>query len=111
MCKALVRHGCTPEALMSLMGDSRRVRRLCGCVVGAALTTAIVWLSPRQLVTGAGEPPSCNMKGYKQVPGLTAAADAGGVDLAWNGDRDQEVRLRLGSVDGVPGIRELALRR
>jgi len=51
------------------------------------------------------------MPGYKAMPGLTAVSDAKGVELTWDGERDVELRMRLGIVDGTPTIRELSVRR
>ena len=52
----------------------------------------------------------CSMGGYKAVPGLTAVSEPGGVDLTWDGEGNQQVRLRLTITGGAPVIRELAVR-
>jgi hypothetical protein len=75
------------------------------------LAIAIASPSSRQPVVAGRGTTTCTMKEYKPVAGLTAATEAGGVALTWNGDPDQELRLRLGVVNGAPGIRELAIRR
>jgi hypothetical protein len=56
------------------------------------------------------------MSGYNAVPGLTAVSEPDGVGVTWDGDRDQQVRLRLArlarleTTGGAPVIRELAIR-
>jgi hypothetical protein len=54
---------------------------------------------------------SCNLTGYKAIPGLTATTAGDSLALAWDADRGQEMRLRLGLERGTPTIRELAIRR
>ncbi len=53
----------------------------------------------------------CNLADYKASPGLTAESANDTLTLTWDGDRDQEVRLRLTITGGTPTIRELAVRR
>ncbi len=53
---------------------------------------------------------ACSMSGYKAAAGLTATAEAGGVVLEWDGDANNQVRLRLAVVNGAPAIRELAVK-
>jgi hypothetical protein len=54
---------------------------------------------------------TCSMAAYKAMPGLTAISDAKGLEVAWDGERDVELRMRLGIVDGTPTITELSVRR
>ena len=54
---------------------------------------------------------SCNMSAYKAQAGLTAAADGSSLIVTWNGEGDQEVRLRLVVNGGTPTLEEIALRR
>src|ERR1700736_638777 len=54
---------------------------------------------------------ACTMAGYKETPGLSAAGDRDGVSVIWDGDKDQEARLRLTINHGVPTIQEVAVRR
>jgi len=59
----------------------------------------------------SADPLACNLSGYKPLPGLSAAAADNALVVTWDGDRNQEVRLRLGVEGGTPTIRELAVRR
>jgi hypothetical protein len=54
--------------------------------------------------------PTCNLASYRPVPGLTAAVVDHALTVTWDGDRDQQLRLRLGVVSGTPTIQELAVR-
>ena len=55
--------------------------------------------------------PACDMAGYHAQPGLAAANGADGLTLTWDGERDRDLRMRLGIDAGTPTIRELAVRR
>ena len=57
------------------------------------------------------DPLNCDLTAYKAVSGLTAAVADDALTLTWEGDRSQEVRLRLAIASGTPTIRELAVRR
>src|SRR3954463_7633839 len=57
------------------------------------------------------DPLVCTLSGYKAAPGLTAAVADNVLTLTWDGDRTQEVRLRLAVERGAPALRELAVRR
>ena len=59
----------------------------------------------------SADPLVCTLSGYKAAPGLTAAVADNVLTLTWDGDRTQEVRLRLGVDGGAPTMRELAVRR
>ena len=59
----------------------------------------------------SADPLMCTLSGYKAVPGLTAAAADNVLAVTWDGDRNQEVRLRLTVESGTPTIRDLAVRR
>jgi hypothetical protein len=59
----------------------------------------------------SADPLMCTLSGYKAVPGLTAAAADNVLTVTWDGDRNQEVRLRLTIESGTPTIRDLAVRR
>jgi hypothetical protein len=52
-----------------------------------------------------------NLSQYKSVSGLTAVADAATLTLTWDGDRNQEIRLRLGITTGTPTIQDLSIRK
>ena len=46
------------------------------------------------------DPLNCSLSQYKATSGLTAVADAATLTLTWDGDRNQELRLRLGDHRG-----------
>src|SRR5262245_55566658 len=49
----------------------------------------------------------CNLVDYKPAPGLRASIAGDALTLTWDGDRNQEVRLRFVVEDGTPKISEL----
>jgi hypothetical protein len=57
------------------------------------------------------DPLTCSLADYKSTPGLTATAAENALTVTWDGDKQQELRLRLGIEGGTPTIRELAVRR
>jgi hypothetical protein len=63
------------------------------------------------LLIGASKPPTVDLTGYRSQPGLQAAADDNTLTLRWDGERQQECLARFEIVDGVPTIRELAVRK
>ena len=56
------------------------------------------------------DPLNCNLSGYKAMAGLTAAVSENMLTLAWDGERDEQLRLRLAIEQGTPTIREIAVR-
>jgi hypothetical protein len=64
------------------------------------------------LVTSAlsADPLTCNLTGYKALPGLTAAVSDNTLAITWDGEKNREVRLRLTIDNGTPTIRDLAVR-
>src|SRR5581483_45477 len=73
----------------------------------ATLATAgLIWVLPAK-----ADPVSCNLSDYRAQAGIAAGREGDDLVLTWNGDRDQEVRLRLSIVDGRPILKEIALRR
>ncbi len=62
-------------------------------------------------VPAGADPLNCNLTQYKASPGLTAAVQADTLTLTWDGDKDQQVRLRLAVTSGTPMVREIAVRR
>jgi hypothetical protein len=54
---------------------------------------------------------NCSLAEYRASPGLAAAIAGDTLTVTWEGDRNQEVRLRLAIDSGAPVIEELALRR
>ena len=72
-----------------------------------ALTTAALALVASAL---HADPMTCNLAGYKALPGLTAALSDNTLAVTWDGDKNAEVRLRFAINNGVPTIRDLAVR-
>ena len=62
-------------------------------------------------VPAAADPMSCNLSGYRATPGLSATSGDHTLTVSWDGDRNQQLRLRFGILGGTPIIQELALRR
>src|SRR5882672_2415000 len=54
---------------------------------------------------------SCDLGAYTSASGLTAGNAADGLRLLWDGEKDQQLRMRLGIDGGVPTIRDLAVKR
>jgi hypothetical protein len=63
------------------------------------------------LVTGASKPPSVDLTGYRPQPGLQAAQETDTLTLRWDGGRQRELLARFATVDGVPTVTELAVRK
>ena len=72
-----------------------------------ALATAALALVASAL---HADPLRCNLAGYKALPGLTAAVSDNTLAVSWDGDKNAEVRLRFTINNGVPTIRDLAVR-
>ena len=53
---------------------------------------------------------NCSLAEYQAAPGLAAAEVDDTLTLTWDGDTNQEVRLRLTIASGTPTIRDLAVR-
>ena len=66
-----------------------------GGALGACLLVAMSQSPAAGPMLAAPPAPGCGISGYKAAPGLTAVPEPGGVALTWDGDRDQQVRLRL----------------
>ena len=75
--------------------------------IRAALVTAC--LGVPALVRA--DPLTCSLERYKAATGLTAKVADDTLILSWDGDRNDEVRLRLTLESGTPTIRDLAIRR
>src|SRR5258708_13360939 len=54
---------------------------------------------------------SCNLSGYKSAAGLSAAVAGDALTLTWDGERNQEMRLRFAITAGTPTIQDLAVRK
>jgi hypothetical protein len=81
------------------------VRYAVGLVAALAMVIGVA-----AFPTGA-QSPVCDLTSYRAQPGLTASNGADGLTVAWDGEPDRNLRLRLAIDDGTPTIRELAVRR
>ena len=73
-----------------------------------ALAVALFLLVPS---AAHADPMACNLSAYKRVAGLVAVNTDNTLTLTWDGDRNQELRLRFGLTGGTPTIQDLAIRR
>jgi hypothetical protein len=62
------------------------------------------------LIGGATKAPIVDMTEYKPQPGLQAGTEADTLTLRWDGEGQQECVARFTVLDGVPTVRELAVR-
>src|SRR6202035_3324848 len=53
---------------------------------------------------------TCNLSEYKATPGLMAEAAQETVTITWDGEKNDEIRLRLSLQNGTPAIQDVALR-
>jgi hypothetical protein len=53
---------------------------------------------------------TCNLSEYKPTPGLAAAAERYNLTVTWDGEKNEEISLRLGLRNGSPLIEEIAIR-
>lgn len=53
----------------------------------------------------------CGWRDYKAQPGLVAELREGSLSVTWDGERGEQLRMRLAVENGQPQIRELAVRR
>ncbi|HXB67896.1 MAG TPA: hypothetical protein VNY05_06620 [Candidatus Acidoferrales bacterium] len=53
---------------------------------------------------------SYNLSEYRAAPGLTAESAQKTLTVTWDGERNEEIRLRLALQNGTPVIQEIALR-
>src|SRR5947208_16741950 len=62
-------------------------------------------------ISAYGQTLTCDLTGYKPMPGLSASAAKNSLTVIWDGDRGEELRLRFGTSAGSPVIQELAVRK
>jgi hypothetical protein len=93
------------------MFEQRRVYDSRHLHMRTLLTTALATLLVSVGARASADPLACSLTGYKAQPGLTAASADNTLTLTWDGDRNQEVRLRFTVESGTPTIKELAVRR
>lgn len=60
--------------------------------------------------TAAADPLTCDLSAYKTQSGLAATLSPDLLTVTWDGDRQQELRLQLTLTQGVPTLREVAVR-
>jgi hypothetical protein len=70
---------------------------------------AVATIAIAVALTVRGDAIGCNLSGYHAAAGLTASATDRELTIAWDGNHDQMLRMRLGIEDGNPIIEELAL--
>ena len=58
-----------------------------------------------------GQALQCDMSGYKAMDGLTAQSGAGGLEVSWRGERNQQLSATFALRGGQPTIHELAVRK
>ena len=63
------------------------------------------------LLTGAANPPIVDLTGYRPQPGLEAVRQEDTLTVRWDGESEQECLARFTVLDGVPTVRELAVRK
>ena len=80
-------------------------------LAAATLVGAFILMGALALPASAANTSAmCNMSGYKASSGMTASAADGALAITWDGDHNQELRLRLAIQNGTPTIQELAVR-
>src|SRR5689334_20241884 len=57
------------------------------------------------------DPMACNLSGFKPSPGLAATMEGNALSITWDGDKTDEMRLRLGINGGTPTIQDLSIRK
>ena len=62
------------------------------------------------IATSAIQAQTCNLSEYKASPGLTAEAAPKTLTVIWDGEKNDEIRLRLSLQNGTPVIQDVALR-
>ncbi len=75
--------------------------RLHGLFIGAALCSGIA----------PGQSLNCDLKEYKALDGLQAEVREGVVNVAWRGERGQQLRAAFAIRGGQPVVQELAARK
>lgn len=76
-----------------------------------ALGLAVGAYMAESRVLAANSPMNCNLSAYQGTSGLNAAINGDSLTVMWDGDRNQELRLRFVIDNGTPTIAELAARK
>src|SRR5690349_4228133 len=71
-----------------------------------ALLGGILWTA-----LAAGQELNCDLTGYKAQDGLKAQMKDGALELAWRGERQNELRAAFTVRGGQPVVQELAVRK
>ena len=82
-------------------------------IVAAALASIVrvaLYVSQPGVLAAPGSL-NCNLAAYKTTTGLSAAMAGEALAVTWDGERNQELRLRFTIDGGTPTIQELAVRR
>jgi hypothetical protein len=80
-------------------------------LAGVALLVAVTAYVLGPHVLAATSPLNCNLSAYQGTGGLNAAVTGDSLAVTWDGDRNQELRLRFVIDNGTPTIADLAARR
>jgi hypothetical protein len=75
--------------------------KFCNIVLGISLAAS----------AAAAQTLHCDMQGYKPVEGVTVTSAANSIELAWPGEKGQQLRARFTLRDGQPIIQELAAQK
>ena len=73
------------------------------------MLTVVVFLSA-MTATAHADPLECDLTAYEAQPGLAATVAGDVLTIAWEGDQENEVRLRFAIDAGTPTVREWAIR-
>src|SRR5215831_3582444 len=76
-----------------------------------ALVAAVTAYTRGPAVLAAPGDINCSLSGYKNAAGLSAVVAGDALTLTWDGERNQEMRMRLGIAAGTPTIQELTVRK
>src|SRR5260221_7340218 len=97
-----------PEVNMSMQSARSRSARH---TVRVAARVSLALAAALSAAPALADPLSCNLSAYKAAPGLAASVDGRALTLTWDGDKTDEIRLRLGITNGAPAIQDLSIRR
>ena len=87
------------------------IRRVVLFAAAAIVPVAIALVTPASTSVVLADAVKCDMTQYKPASGLTAAAEADALLVTWAGENNQELRARFAIDNGVPTVRELAVRK
>ena len=72
---------------------------------GLSIIALVGWAS-----VASADPLTCTVTGYKPIAGLAAVVADNAVTVTWDGEKDQEIRLRFTVNRGTPTIADLSVR-